>query len=141
MIASECDTGITEVKGAKDEEMKAWGEQKTSQLTLIREMETQIQTLDHDLARGDAKKTKQEAALKASEEQGAPDPAECEAFLAGYSGEVKTREDKITQLKDASSALANWQNFSAEGGSSTSATLGAMKTAGDIEGELVAAAP
>jgi len=133
MIATECDTGIKEVKGAKDEEMKAWGEEKTSQLNLIREMETQIQTLDHDLSRQDAQKAKQEAALKASEEQGSPDPAECNQFLTDYPTEVKTREDKITQLKDAASSLANWQNFSAEGGAGGSATLGAMKTAEEIE--------
>lgn len=133
MIATECDTGIKEVKGAKDEEMKAWGEEKTSMLNLIREMETQIQTLDHDLSRQDAQKAKQEAALKASEEQGAPDPAECNQFLADYPSEVKTREDKITQLKDAASALANWQNFSAEGGTEGSATLSAMKTAEEHE--------
>jgi chromosome segregation ATPase len=133
MIASECDTGIKEVTAAKADEMKEWGEQKTSHLNLIREMETQIQTLDHDLSRNNAKKTKQEATLKHSEEQGKPDPAECEAFLADYSAEVKEREDKITQLKDASSALANWENFAAAGGAGSSATLGAMKTAEDIE--------
>lgn len=133
MIQAECIAGIKEVKTAKAEEMKAWGEEKTSQLALIREMETQIQTLDHDLSRMDAQKAKQEAALKASEEQGAPDPADCEAFLAGYSGDVKTREDKITQLKDAANSLANWQSFAAEGGSASSSTLGAMKTAEEIE--------
>lgn len=136
MIAAECDTGIKDVTGIKADEMKEWGEQKTSQLNLIREMETQIQTLDHDLTRGNAKKTKQKAALKASEEQGAPDPAECEAFLAAYSGEVTERENKITQLKDASSALLNWQNFSADNGAASSKTLGGMKTAEEIEAEM-----
>jgi chromosome segregation ATPase len=133
MIGKECETGLKEVKTTKAEEMKAWGEQKTSQLNLIREMETQIQTLDHDLSRQDAQKAKQEAALKASEEQGKPDPTECNDFLAGYPTDVKTREDKITQLKDAASALANWQNFSAEGGAATSSTLGGMQTAEEIE--------
>lgn len=135
MIAAQCDTGLEEVKTAKAEEMKSWGEMKTSQLNLIREMETQIQTIDHDLSRQDAQKAKQQAALKASEEQGAPDPAECNSFLGGYPAEVKTREDKISQLKDASSSLANWQNFSAEGGAAASATLGGMKTAEQIEAE------
>jgi len=135
MIGKECETGIKEVKTAKAEELKAWGEEKTSQLNLIREMETQIQTLDHDLGRLDAQKAKQEAALKKSEEQGSPDPTECNDFLAAYPTEVKTREDKITQLKDAASSLANWQNFSAEGGTGTSATLGGMKTAEEIEAE------
>lgn len=136
MIAKECDTGLKEVTTAKAEEMKAWGEEKTSMLSLIREMETTIQTLDHDLSRQDAQKAKQEAALKASEEQGAPDPAECNDFLADYPSEVNTREGKITQLKDAASALANWQNFSAEGGAATSSSLGSMKTAEDIEASL-----
>jgi len=136
MVAAECDTGIKDVTGIKADEMREWGEQKTTQLNLIREMETQIQTLDHDLTRGNAKKTKQKAALKASEEQGAPDPAECESFLAGYSGEVTERENKITQLKDASSALLNWQNFSADNGTASSKTLGAMKTAEELEAEM-----
>lgn len=133
MIARECDTGLKEVKTAKAEEMKAWGEEKTSMLNLIREMETTIQTLDHDLSRSDAQKAKQGAALKASEEQGSPDPAECTDFLAEYPTEVKTRDDKITQLKDAASALANWQNFAAEGGAASSSTLGGMQTAEEIE--------
>jgi len=140
MIGTECDTGTEEVIAAKSEEMKAWGEEKTTQLTLVREMEENITFLEQDLSRQEAAKAKQEAALKASEEQGAPDPADCEAFLQSFSGETKVREDKITQLKDAASHLASWQNFSAVKGTDGSATLGGMKTAEEIEADMAAGA-